>query len=63
MTLQRITNRSGQTLYVQGKELLDGATTVIDDAETPDLRSTVSPVTVRAIEWPDETMELVIFAD
>ncbi len=60
MALQRVTNRSPYTVYVNGTWLQHGESTYVDDRDEPDLRCDDGVVTARVVEWPDETIEVVI---
>lgn len=60
MAEQRMTNRSDWTVYVNGAQLLSGESMYVNNDDGTDLRCNEGMVTVRVIEWPDETTELVI---
>ena len=62
MALQRVTNRSPYTVCVNGRWLQHGESTYVDDADQPDLICNEGVVQARVIEWPDETIEVVINA-
>jgi hypothetical protein len=60
MAEQRVTNMSGQVVYINGTALQHGQSTYVRDEDGVDLRSTHGHVQARVIEWPDETTEVVI---